>query len=51
MTRVRIVVGETNDFSIIVGLYQGFALSPYLFVLVMDELTRHIDAGGVCKNV
>ena len=41
MTTVRIVVGETNSFPITVGLHQGFALSPYLFALVMDELTRH----------
>ena len=43
MTTVRTVVGETNDFSITVGLHQGSALSPYLFVLVMDELTRHMQ--------
>ena len=41
MTIVRTVVGETNDFSITVGLHQGSALSPYLFALIMDELTRH----------
>ena len=43
MTTVRTVVGKTNDFTIIVGLHQGFALSPYLFALVMDELTRHMQ--------
>ena len=30
-------------FLIIVGLNQGFALSPYLFALVMDELTKHMQ--------
>ena len=35
--------GERNEFVIIVGLHQGSTLSPYLFVLVMDELTRHIQ--------
>jgi hypothetical protein len=35
--------GDTNDFPINIGLYQGSALSPYLFVLVMDEVTRDIQ--------
>ena len=43
MTTVRTVVGETNSFPITVGLHQGSALSPYLFALVMDELTRHMQ--------
>ena len=43
MTTVRTTAGETNDFSITVGLYQEFATSPYLFALVMDELTRHMQ--------
>lgn len=34
--------GETREFAIIVGLHQGLALSLYIFVLVLDELTRHI---------
>ena len=44
MTIVRTVVGEANSFPITVGLHQGSsALSSYLFVLVMDELTRHMQ--------
>ena len=42
-TTVRTVVGETNDFPITIGLHQGFALSTYLFALVMDELIRHMQ--------
>jgi hypothetical protein len=38
----RISDGDTNDFSINIGLHQGSALSPYLFALVMDEVTRDI---------
>ena len=30
-------------FLIIIGLHQGSALSPILFVIVMDELTRAIQ--------
>ena len=33
----------TLDFSINIDLHQGSALSPYLFVLVMDEVTRDIQ--------
>ena len=43
MTTVRTVVGETNSFPITVGLHKGSALSSYLFALVMNELTRHMQ--------
>jgi len=39
---IRSCGGITNDFSITIGLHQGSALSPFLFVIVMDELTRAI---------
>ena len=42
MTRVR-SDGDTDDFSIKIGLHQGSALSPYLFALVMDDVTRDIQ--------
>jgi hypothetical protein len=35
--------GDTNDFPINIGLHQGLTLSPYLFALVMDEVTRDIQ--------
>ena len=34
---------DVTDFPINIGLHQGSALSPYLFVLVMDEVTRDIQ--------
>jgi hypothetical protein len=37
--------GDTNDFSINIGLHQESALSPYLFALVMDDVTRDIQGG------
>jgi hypothetical protein len=40
VTTVRTSNRDTNDFLINIGLYQGSALSPYLFALVMDEVTR-----------
>ena len=42
-TRVRTSRGDTQSFKIIMGLHQGSALSPYLFALKMDELTKHIQ--------
>ncbi len=42
VTTVRTPTGEGSEFPITVGLHQGSALSPYLFALIMDELTREI---------
>ena len=43
VANVRTYVGITSDFSIIIGLHQGSALSLFLFAIVMDELTRAIQ--------
>jgi hypothetical protein len=42
VTSVRTSDGDTNDFPINITLHQGSALSPYLFTLVMDEVTKDI---------
>ena len=42
-TRVRTQGGETDDFPITIGLHQGSTLSPYLFTLILDVLTEHIQ--------
>ncbi|XP_070034306.1 secreted RxLR effector protein 78-like [Nicotiana tomentosiformis] len=42
-TRVRTVGGDSEHFSVFMGLHQGSALSPFLFALVMDALTHHIQ--------
>ena len=43
VTSVRTSDVDTDDFLIKIGLHQGSALSPYLFALVMDEVTRDIQ--------
>ena len=43
VTSVRTSDGDTNNFLIRIGLHQKSALSPYLFALVMDEITRDIQ--------
>jgi hypothetical protein len=45
VTSVQTSDGDTNDFLINIGLYQGSPLSPYLFALMMDEVTRDIQGG------
>ncbi|GJU53555.1 retrovirus-related pol polyprotein LINE-1 [Tanacetum coccineum] len=42
-TRVRTTVGNTDFFPVEVGLHQGSAISPYLFTLILDEISRGIQ--------
>ncbi|KAK3528623.1 hypothetical protein QTP70_006031 [Hemibagrus guttatus] len=41
-TVVRCAVGQTEEFSVEVGLHQGLALSPFLFAMVMDQLSEEV---------
>ena len=43
VTSVRAGDSETDTFPIAIGLHQGSALSPYMFFLVMDEVTKDIQ--------
>jgi hypothetical protein len=43
LTFVRTCDGDTSDFPIKIGLHQGSTLSPYLFALVMNKVTRDIQ--------
>ncbi|GKB46415.1 ataxia telangiectasia mutated family protein [Tanacetum coccineum] len=42
-TRVQTTMGNTEFFSVDVDLHQGSAISPYLFTLILDELSREIQ--------
>ena len=43
VANVRTYEGITSDFYITIGLHHESALSPFLFTIVMDELTRAIQ--------
>jgi Reverse transcriptase (RNA-dependent DNA polymerase) len=43
VTCVKACDGKSDIFSIKIGLHQGSALSPYIFTLVMDEITKDIQ--------
>ena len=42
-TRIRTPVGNTEYFPTNIMLHQGSALSPFLFTMIMDVLTRGIQ--------
>ncbi|KAK3572295.1 hypothetical protein QTP86_030253, partial [Hemibagrus guttatus] len=41
-TVVRCAVRQTEEFKVEVGLHQGSALSPFLFAIVMDQLSEEV---------
>ena len=42
-TQVTTREGNTEYFNVKVGLHQGSAISPLLFIIIMDVLTSEID--------
>ena len=45
-TVVRCSSGVTDPFQVRVGLHQGSVLSPLLFVVVLEEVTRGVRVGA-----
>ncbi|KAK3518215.1 hypothetical protein QTP70_033908 [Hemibagrus guttatus] len=41
-TVVRCAVGQTEEFKVEMGLHQGSPLSPFLFAIVMDQLSEEV---------
>ena len=46
-TSVRTVYGDTEEFNVEVGLHQGSALSPFLFLVVVDVLSETAHGEGI----
>jgi len=38
-TSIKSMCRIPDDFYVLVGVHQGFALSPYLFSVIMNEVT------------
>nr|XP_016513117.1 PREDICTED: uncharacterized protein LOC107830154 [Nicotiana tabacum] len=49
-THVRTVGEDSEHFSVVMGLHQRSALSPFLFALAMDALTHHIQGEVPCAD-
>ncbi|KAK3519733.1 hypothetical protein QTP70_003708 [Hemibagrus guttatus] len=47
-TVVRCAVGQTEEFKVDVGLHQGLAMSPFLFAMVMDQLSEEVRQESPC---
>jgi len=44
-TSVKIDGGVSEEFEVSVGIYQGSVLSPLLFIIVMEALSREFRVG------
>ena len=44
-TRVKLNGGESRGFGVKVGLHQGSVLSPLLFIIVLEALSREFRKG------
>lgn len=47
-TSVRTLEGDIEDFPIGIELYQGLALSLFLFTIIMDELKKGLKMRYYC---
>ena len=49
--RVVVVSGMSNEFHVNIGLRQGSALSPLLFILVMELISRKISTTDALRKI
>ena len=52
-TKARVVVGSgmSNEFQVNIGLRQGSALSPLLFIIVMGLISRKINTTDALRKI
>ena len=52
-TKARVVVGSgmSNEFQVNIGLRQGSALSPLLYILVMELINRKISTTDALRKI
>jgi len=50
-TDVRTLYGNSNSFEVKVGMHQGSALSPLLFLIVMEALSREFEVALPCESL
>ena len=52
-TKGRVVIGSgmSNEFQVNIGLRQGSALSPLLFILVMELISRKISTTDALRTI
>ena len=48
-TRVRVESELSEESEVKVGMYQGSVLSPFLFVVVVDAVTKFAREGVLCE--
>ena len=44
-SRVRVAEGYSEEFEVKVGVHQGSVLSPVLFIIVLEALSREFRSG------
>ena len=48
-SKVKVLVGTSEEFEIGVGVHQGSALSPLLFLVVMQEVMKDVRDESLWK--
>ena len=50
-TKIKTRTGASESFEVKIGVHRGSALSPYLFILVLNELLKGAGSGGAMVHV